>query len=292
MEALEAEIYRSYLHLAAPGLTPEKGDPWDVRFELLARHYESFLFDGYGTLYNQGGYVYPGALECLSRLRKLGKNIRLVTNAASRPVVALHAELCGMGFDLEVTEIISSGDLLPILNTALKLRSAYYLGKPDGEHFLHEAGIDVSENPEGPTVIQSLSVPKDDARLEQAESILRRPGGRLIVLNPDAWAPRTDGTRIPVSGAQAYQLIQNTGCQALYCGKPFPLIYQVAMRSLIPCTGGVIMIGDTLGTDIAGAQIAGIDSALLLGRNTEERSIREDQYRLGIKPTYLLRSLD
>lgn len=291
MESLETEIYRHYLHLAAPGLAPEKGDPWEVNFDILARHYESFLFDGFGTLYNHDGHVYEGALECIAQLRKMGKNVRLLTNAASRPVSALQRELAGMGFDFTVPEIISSGDLLPLLNTALRLTEAYYLGKPDGLHFLTEAGITLSEHPASPTVVLSLAVPEDDPRLPIAEEILRRPGGRLIVLNPDAWAPRPDGTRVPVSGAQAYGLVQRTCCQALYCGKPFPLIFQVALRSLIPSTGGVVMIGDTLGTDVAGACLAGIDSALLVGRNTPENSVRDDQYLLGVRPTYVLHAL-
>lgn len=291
MEPLEATIYRHYLN--STSFTPEANpkEPWEVSFEILARHYESFLFDGFGTLYNHGGHVYPGALECLAELRRMGKNIRLVTNAASRPVSALQEELATMGFDLQTHEIISSGDLLPILNTALHLKQAFYLGKPDGESFLQEAGIEPVSDPETPTVILSLSLPESDPRLAQARNILQRPNGQLIVLNPDAWAPKSDGTRIPVSGTQAYELVQQTGCQVLYCGKPFPLIFQVAMRSLIPSTGSVIMIGDTLGTDIAGANLAGIDSALLLGRNTAEYSVRDDQYLLGVRPTYVLRDL-
>jgi ribonucleotide monophosphatase NagD (HAD superfamily) len=48
------------------------------------------------------------------------------------------------------------------------------------------------------------------------------------------------------------------------------------------------MIGDTLGTDIAGANIAGIDSALVLGRNVKEDELRDDIYALGVSPTYIL----
>jgi len=292
MEPLETEIYRHYLNLIdKPTQNNPAKDPWDVEFDILARHYQSFFFDGFGTLYNHGGHVYPGALECLAKLRKMGKNIRLITNAASRPVSDLHRELVSMGFDLDTREIISSGDLLSTLNTALQIREAFYLGKPEGLYFLDEAGIAFSEDPKSPCVILSLSVPAQDERLLKAEAILRKAGSLLIVLNPDAWAPRPDGSRVPVSGAQAYDLAQKTGCRTLYCGKPFPLIFQVALRSLIPSTGGVIMIGDTLGTDIAGANLAGIDSALLLGRNTPLASVRDDEYLLGIKPVYVLHSL-
>lgn len=291
MENLEAEIYRHYLSLIPRDHRPESGDAMAVQFEILARHYDSFLFDGFGTLYNHGGHVYPGALESLQYLRAHGKNVRLLTNAASRPVYALQKELQDMGVEFSVDEIISSGDLLPLLNTALRIDNAFYLGKPEGLAFLHEAGITPSETPRSSTVILSLAVHDNDERLLAAETILREPRARLVVLNPDAWAPRPDGTRIPVSGAQAYKLQQATGCQTLYCGKPFPLLFEVALRSLIPSTGSVLMIGDTLGTDIAGATLAGIDSALIVGRNTPTQTLRDDQYLLGIRPTYLLESL-
>ena len=48
------------------------------------------------------------------------------------------------------------------------------------------------------------------------------------------------------------------------------------------------MIGDTLGTDVMGARYAGIDSALVVGRNEPAAELKADERALGIVPDYYL----
>ena len=48
------------------------------------------------------------------------------------------------------------------------------------------------------------------------------------------------------------------------------------------------MIGDTLGTDIYGAQVAGFDSALVVGRNVPADSLAADEESLSVRPDYYL----
>ena len=48
------------------------------------------------------------------------------------------------------------------------------------------------------------------------------------------------------------------------------------------------MIGDTLGTDIFGARCAGIDTALVVGRNEPTHELAEDELRLRVRPNYYL----
>jgi ribonucleotide monophosphatase NagD (HAD superfamily) len=48
------------------------------------------------------------------------------------------------------------------------------------------------------------------------------------------------------------------------------------------------MIGDTLGTDIFGAKLAGFDTALVIGRNVPATELAADETALGIRPDYYL----
>ena len=48
------------------------------------------------------------------------------------------------------------------------------------------------------------------------------------------------------------------------------------------------MIGDTLGTDVYGAKIAGFDSALVVGRNVPADELEADEAALGIRPDWYL----
>jgi HAD superfamily hydrolase (TIGR01450 family) len=288
MLPVESAIYKHYLKTVAPNLQKSKGDPWKVEFDTLLK-YGSFLLDGWGTLYSET-IVYPNVLESIAQLRKANKNIRLLTNAASRSIEQIQSDLHSMGLDFDKHEIISSGSLLKVLNEGVGLKEVYYLGGQNGLQFLEDAKIEAVENPSEPTVVLS-GIHPTQAEMDKAIEILSNENSRILVLNPDVYAPSPSGEKIPVTGYVANMLKEKTDCQLLFCGKPFPLIFQIALRSLIPSTESVIMIGDTLGTDIAGASIAGIDSALILGRNVKEEELRNDIYELGVSPNYILNGL-
>jgi len=288
MESLELEIYGRYRALveksgAFSGRTCPDGEPARVHLGDIIDRYDAFCFDGYGTLYNRGDFVYPGAKEWFSELRRMGKQIRLVTNAASNLDKALADEADARGFDFTVEETISSGSLLKPRDD---LREVYYIGRATGVNVLSECGIAAVENPTSPVVAVSSSTATDEM-YAQAVSILKRPGALLLVLNPDAWAPRIDGTRAPVSGELCERLRRESGCAAEYFGKPFPGIWR-KVRATLPAGAKAIMIGDTLGTDVYGAYVAGFDSALVVGRNEPAEDLIADEKSLGIRPTYYL----
>ena len=265
-----------------------------MRLQDIIDRYDAFCFDGYGTLYNRGDFVYPGAREWFDALRHAGKEIRLVTNAASNLDEALAREADARGFDFTTAETVSSGSLLkgwmsrlPAVGSPFQSgREVFYIGRATGVNVLAECGIAAVENPVSPVVAVSSSTATDEM-YAQAVSILRRPGSLLLVLNPDAWAPRIDGTRAPVSGELCERLRRESGCAAEYFGKPFPGIWQ-KVKSTLPAGAKAIMIGDTLGTDVYGAYVAGFDSALVVGRNEPAAELDADEKLLGIRPTYYL----
>lgn len=284
MEPFELSIYKHYFELASfPSL---ESITQNISLDFLLDHYDAFFFDAFGTLYNHKHYIYPNAQEMFKRVREKGKIIRLITNAASQPIPKLMEDLHAMGFHFERDEIFSSGELLTSVNQQLKITEAFYVGYPAGTAFLTTAGISVQENPKENVVVVSAAV-EEPAIYSKALEILKRPGGHLIVLNPDAWAPRIEGPRVPVSGAYAHRLKIESNCKATYCGKPFPELFLRAIKSLPPNTK-TVMIGDTLATDIGGALYAGIDAALIVGRNMDKETLAGDEISLRVRPTYYL----
>lgn len=306
MELFEKEIYKRYMALI--GVTDRgcaNAEPRQVYIDDVIDEYDAFCFDGYGTLYNRGAFVYPGANEMFRKLRAAGKQMRLVTNAASDVPEVLAADAAKRGFDFTAEETISSGSLLTDLCAVLRgegkaLDEAFYIGRESGLHVLDANGIKAVNDPKEPVV--AISSAKETAEsYAQAVEILRRPGAILLVLNSDAWAPKIDGSREPVSGALCEKLRRDSmceandgkGCTTYYLGKPFPEIW-TAVRKTLPASlfGGkeprVLMIGDTLGTDVYGAKIAGFDSALVVGRNEPASELAQDEAFLGFRPDYYL----
>jgi HAD superfamily hydrolase (TIGR01450 family) len=321
MERLETEIYLRYKQIIesqgvgtsvlASGASPV---PQRVRMEDLLDRYDAFCFDGYGTLYNRGSFVYEGALDWYTMLRAAGKELRLITNAASDVDSVLASDAAKRGFAFSEAETISSGSLLKDLVAELRgrtvescrgvrhgVREVYYIGRETGKHVLEDCGIKAvapAVEPVEPIVAISSATDTPET-YEQAVKILRRPGSMLLVLNSDAWAPKIPGddgmtVREPVSGALSERLrcdsvceANPAGCETYYLGKPFPAIWEKVKRSL-PEGSRVLMVGDTLGTDVLGARVAGFDCALVVGRNVPADELEADEKALGIRPDWYL----
>lgn len=317
MTQFETEIYLRYRQIIesqgvetsvlAGGASPA---PQRVRMEDLLDRYDAFCFDGYGTLYNRGSFVYEGALDWYTMLRAAGKELRLITNAASDVDSVLAADAGKRGFAFSEAETISSGSLLKDLCAELRYRGVnrrdvhevYYIGRETGKHVLENCGIKaVAPAAEPVEPIVAISSAKDTPETYgQAVKILRRPGSMLLVLNSDAWAPKIPDengvtAREPVSGELSERLRRDSmceanggaGCETYYLGKPFPSIWEKVKCSL-PAGSRVLMVGDTLGTDVLGAKVAGFDSALVVGRNVPVDELEADEKALGIRPDWYL----
>ena len=124
MEQFETEIYLRYKQIiqGSAALAPKECMPGTrhVHMADLLDRYDAFCFDGYGTLYNRGSFVYPGAMDWFQSLRRAGKILRLVTNAASDVDGVLARAAEKRGFDFSTEETISSGSLLPKLVERLR----------------------------------------------------------------------------------------------------------------------------------------------------------------------------
>lgn len=288
MEVLK--IFESYLHqLKYQEVNTQTNE---VDFEKLVAHYDHFLFDGFGTLYFEDK-VFEDAKDCIQKLKAMGKQVRLVTNAASRTRLQLSEKLLGMGLGFLPNEIISSGSLLTTLNSSLKLKTAYHLGRESALEVLKNAKILHDINPQSKTVILS-SVPPEGFKqenIDQAMNILNQEGSTLILLNPDVIAPYSESRYIEVAGFYADRLAKASACQVIKLGKPFPLIFEKSLYSLFPSNGSTLFIGDTLWTDIAGANHYGIDSALI-ERGNSNFSQQLGQNTVKILPNYRLKTLN
>lgn len=287
MESFEREIYAHYFEVGK--LKPMQNETKSVSLDFLIENYEAFFFDAFGTFYCQNEYLYPGAVEMYNKVRSSGKPMRLVTNAASTSIPRMIESLARMQIPFEASEILSSGDLFAPFAQKMGIREAFYIGRPNGAHFVEKGGVRISENPSENTVIVSATG-KEEHLFEDALKILRRPGAKMIVLNPDAWAPRISTPREGVSGCYAHRLYLEAHPETFYFGKPFKLLFDKAIASL-PRKMKTVMIGDTLATDIGGAMNAGIDAALIIGRNQPASELSADEKFLKIRPTYYLDKL-
>lgn len=267
--------------------------------ELIDR-YPAMLLDSFGVLVSHRGAI-SGAAAFVRRLNALGRRPLVVTNDASRRPDRLARWYAEVGIEIAADQILSSGHLLVehfACHGLVGARCAV-LGSPDSEFYVSEAGGEVV--PLTSDVFDAVVV-CDDAGyplLETLDHIISLAiravsAGRqlaLILPNPDLIYPKGGGEYGITAGSIALVIeaalgvrFSQTAPQFVRLGKPYAPIFAEAQRRL--GTSDMLMIGDQLATDIAGAADFGIDSALVTtGVNTAAAEFD------GPHPTWILESL-
>jgi HAD superfamily hydrolase (TIGR01450 family) len=287
----EIELYLNYLEQLSTDAQGLDKISKVISIKTLSKYYTNFMFDGFGTLFTKEGLL-PGAKQTIDFLRAQSKKIRIVSNSASRSISELHQEISDFGLDIKPQEIITSGSLLTRVNQKIKIKDCFHFGKPELEPELKLKQIKLSDTPKDNIVLITspiYSTVKRKEFMEKSASILKKENALLVCMNPDAMAPHPGEDRIEVTGLYAHNLQKETNCKVLYIGKPFPLIMESALYTLPKSP--TIMIGDTLGTDIAGANQCGIASALVLSGNSSQGNPKKLTENFKIRPNYIINSL-
>jgi HAD superfamily hydrolase (TIGR01459 family) len=249
----------------------------------VAERYDGFILDVWGVLHN-GIEPFPGVIDCLERLKAAGKRLCVLSNAPRRAVdVVTRTEQVGIPRRL-YDEVMSSGeDAWRALERrddpfyqALG-RRCYHIG-PDRDNSMRDGlDITVAGTPEEAEFILNTGPWGWDETVEKYEDVLQRARARdlpMICANPDL-VVRLGDQNVICAGALA-QRYEALGGRVRWHGKPYPSVYATCFDLLgIADRRRVVAVGDSLRTDIAGANRAGIDSILVAG------GIHADEFGLG-----------
>ncbi len=271
--------------------------------ELLDR-YDGVLLDAYGVLVNARGLL-PGAAALFAELDRRGTPFAIVTNDASRSPATYAARFARHGLVVAPERIVTSGSLLPAYFRDRGLAGAptCVLGTEDSFAYVREGGgVPVALEPG--MVIDAVAVCDDSGTpfvdgIELAFSAVvraveagRRPA--LVLPNPDLIYPKSGAEYGFTAGAMALLIeaalgrrFPGHGLVFDRLGKPGPQLFAEARRRV---GGRVVMIGDQLETDIAGAGAAGIDAALLAGVSRWPPAPPASMAS-GVAPRYLLATI-
>lgn len=286
----ELQIYREYANRLGHTL-PVSSCP--VRsLEELADQYDGFFLDSYGVL-NRAEELIPGAAEGVAWLKARGKKVLVVTNNAALAEEDNRELLNSIGIPLDPGEVVCSGSLLSRESPRLGIQGkVFFMGLPSALAYLEDAGLEPTDDPSATrVVVMASSRGYRMRRIAEAHRILRQEGSLLVVLNPDAVAPRPGGVMARVSGVTARSLARETNCQVALLGKPFGEIYDLALERIGLPRERVVALGDTLATDILGARNAGIDCGLVLTGVTPAPRAEAEILSWKIWPQWLVPNL-
>lgn len=256
--------------------------------------FDVFLFDAFGVL-NIGDTAIPGATRRIAALRKAGRRVMLVSNAASLPRALILAKYQRFGFDFSLDEIVTSRDALIDYLTRDSARRWGVVAPPGsdvsdlpGNCQNVNDGSDVLERVDGFILLAAAGW--SDAGHRQLLAALQTNPRPILVANPDLVAPREDGLSLE-PGHIAHDLRRNAAGVELRCfGKPYPEIFRLAMSrpGAADCPARVLMVGDTLHTDILGGRAAGFNTALVTGAGiSRASSIHANIDSTGIVPDFI-----
>lgn len=238
--------------------------------DTIAEHFDVFLLDAFGVL-NIGETAIPGVVDRVNGLRERGKQVLVVTNAAGYPSSVLHERYRRLGYSFETRDVVSSRmALLKGLSDHAHRKWGMVAAPKFGLEELPEGAIFLEDDPSAYAEAEGFLMLGASAWSETRQALLEQAlKGKprdLLVGNPDLVAPVESGlSREP--GHYAHRLASATGVDPVFYGKPFPAIFDLARERIRSGTPDhrVVMVGDTLHTDILGGSAAGFRTALIQG---------------------------
>jgi phospholysine phosphohistidine inorganic pyrophosphate phosphatase len=219
---------------------------------------EGLLLDLDGTLY-VGDAPLPGAIEAMSTLDRLGIPRRFLTNTTRMPRRQLAANLHAMGFAIDASDIFTAAIAADRWLAAEGIRRvALFVPEASHEDFTSIEAVD--HRPEA-IVVGDLGTAWSFERLNEAFRHLL-DGARLVALQRNRYWRTAQGFALD-AGAFVAALEYAADVEATVVGKPSPEFFRIAVDALGLEPHALVVVGDDVETDVAGAHRAGLRAALV-----------------------------
>ncbi len=229
----------------------------------MSRPIKAIISDMDGVLW-RGSQALPGMTEFFELLFERELDFVLATNNSSRTQGDYVDKLASMGVaGIQPRHIVTSGTAtVSTLQTRYSAGTRIHvLGGAGLKRMLSEAGYELVDAC-AEAVVCGIDF---DLTYEKARTatLLIRAGARFIGTNPDPSFPAPEGL-VPGAGSIIALITAASGQSPTIIGKPERGMFDAALRQLETCPEETLMIGDRIGTDIAGAKTLGIKTALVM----------------------------
>lgn len=239
------------------------------RLRDLVEQTDVVLSDIWGVVHN-GLESFPEACEALHSFRTRGGTVILITNAP-RPADSVQQQLRKLGVaDDSYDAIVSSGDLTRHYVAHHPGQKAFLIGSERHDTIHHGLDLTLSPLVEADYILCAGLFDDETETAEDYRPMMlqaRERGLTLICANPDIVVER--GDRLIYCAGAIAELYRELGGEVIFYGKPHRPIYERAIALAAERRGSatpldrVLAIGDSVRTDLAGAQGFGIDCLFL-----------------------------
>ncbi len=279
-----------------------------VEFKKIVKNYKTVFFDAFGVLKNHKGLI-NGIDKTFEYLNELGIDYYILTNDASRSPEELALGYHRKGITSITTEkVLSSGMLaMEYLKSKIKSGTVAYLGTEQSAHYIETAGLQTMpistlnlDQQEHVDNIKCLVFLDDEGfdwnhDINKVINLLRRKNMSVVVANTDINYPVTRKDIAVAIGGIADMVEDIVGKRFIRFGKPDVQMFMFALEKAQKVQqinrDEILMVGDTLYTDIIGGNKFGLDTVLVLSGNTLPENAKMKIRSTGIIPTYVCDSV-
>ncbi|WNJ92056.1 TIGR01459 family HAD-type hydrolase [Bosea sp. 685] len=247
---------------------------------LLAR-YDVLISDVWGVVHD-GVWALEPACDALTRFREAGGAVVLLSNAPG-PSEQVAGVLDKKRVPRQAWDrLVTSGDVTKALIAGSHHHKVFHIGWHDDRSIFEGADIVLVGEDEADLVV---ATELNDYRTETPEQYrpqLARFAARgvpFICGNPDL-VVHVGEDLLPCAGALA-TIYEELGGQVAWAGKPYRPAYDLALEAARAARGGravdpakVLVIGDAVRTDLAGARLMGFDSLFIAGGIHRDETMR------------------
>lgn len=274
-------------------------------FKKVVTKYKAVFFDAYGVLKNHKGII-PGIEKTFDFLIEKEIDFYVLTNDASRSPEQLAEAYQAQGIEcITPDKIISSGMLAKeYLQYKIKSGSVTYLGTENSAHYIETAGlttlpineVDLNDLDK----LEAMVFLDDEGFLWNQDinkviNILRKKNMSVIVANTDISYPVNKHEISIAIGGLADMVEEIIGKVFIRFGKPdaqmFMFAYEKVLEKGFLRKDEILMVGDTLKTDIIGGNKFGLDTALVMTGNIIPEQAKLKIASSGIIPTHICESV-
>jgi NagD protein len=231
-----------------------------------------YLIDMDGVIY-RGSEPIAGASEFILCLQDNGIPYLFLTNNSTYTPLDVVVKLKKFGIETSVEHVYTSAQATAEFVHAQKPKgTAFVIGEGGLLNALNEVNYAISRESPDYVIVGEGRVLNFEL-VEQAHRLIAG-GAHLVSTNADTWCPTDSGPR-PGCGAIAAMLEAATGKKAYHVGKPNPFMMRAARKRIGLRTDEVIIVGDTMETDIRGATDLGFKSILVLTGSSTRDTLKE-----------------
>lgn len=277
----------------------------NVPFKSIVDQYKTIFFDAFGVLKNHKGLI-PGIENTFRYLIENQIDFYVITNDASRGPKELAKAYQDRGLpQITKDKIISSGMLArEYLKLKVKTGTIAYLGTLQSAHYIETLGMKTIslrdldlEHIDDISALVFLDDEGFDWNLDinKVVNLLRLQNIPVIVSNTDRFYPVSKNEVAIAIGGLANMVEDIVGKNFIRFGKPDAQMFIFAYDHSVEQGGTsdknkILMVGDTLTTDILGGNKFGLDTLLVLTGNTLPQHAEMRINATGIIPTYVSES--